>query len=57
VGNADRPSDADLSQVRRALIAALDDIRSDSSTNLRSRLGGLNRRASSLVREKLVAQW
>jgi malonate decarboxylase gamma subunit len=57
VGNADRPSDADVSSVRRALTAALDNIRSDPTVDLRSRLGGPNRQASSLVREKLLAQW
>jgi malonate decarboxylase gamma subunit len=57
VGSADRPSDADVSSVRRALTAALDNIRSDPTVDLRSRLGGPNRQASSLVREKLLAQW
>ena len=57
VGSADRPDSTDLSGVRRALADALDDIRSDPSVGLRSRLGGPNRHASSLVREKLRAQW
>jgi malonate decarboxylase gamma subunit len=57
VGNADRPSDADVGIVRRTLMAALDNIRSDPTVDLRSRLGGPNRQASSLVREKLLAQW
>jgi len=57
VGSADRPSDADVSNVRRTLAAALDNIRSDPTVDLRSRLGGANRQASSLVREKLLAQW
>jgi malonate decarboxylase gamma subunit len=57
VGSADHPSDADVIGARRALIAALDDIQSDPTVDLRSRLGGANRQASSLVREKLLAQW
>ena len=57
VGSAERPSAADVSAVRRVLVAALDDIRSDPSVDLRSRLGGANRGASSRVREKLRAQW
>jgi len=43
--------------VRRSLVAALDNIRNDTAPDLRSRLGGANRQASSLVREKLQAQW
>lgn len=57
VADADQPNEADVSAARRALVAALDDIRSDPSADLRSRLGGQNRAASSLVREKLRAQW
>jgi len=57
VGNADQPSSADVRSARRALAAALDDIRSDPTADLRSRLGAPNRQASSLVREKLLAQW
>ena len=57
VGSADQPGDADVIGVRRALLAALDDIRSGASVDLRSRLGGANRQASSLVREKLLEQW
>ena len=57
VVDADRPSDADVNVARRTLIAALDSIRSDPAVDLRTRLGGPNRKASSVVREKLVAQW
>ena len=57
VGSADQPSQADVISVRRTLTSALDDIRSDPTVDLRSRLGGPNRHASSLVREKLLAQW
>ncbi|HEX7435847.1 MAG TPA: biotin-independent malonate decarboxylase subunit gamma [Caldimonas sp.] len=57
VSSADLPSNADVVSVRRTLTAALDNIRSDPTTDLRSRLGGQNRQASSLVREKLLAQW
>lgn len=57
VQNADNPSASAVATVRRVLEAALDNIRCDSMHDLRSRLGGENRRASSLVREKLRAQW
>ncbi len=57
VDSADRPCAVDLADVRHALIVALDDIRADPLPDLRSRLGGPNRGASSLVREKLLAQW
>lgn len=57
VGSAEQPSAADVQVVRRALVAALDNIRTDPVPDLRSRLGGANRQASSLVREKLRAQW
>ena len=57
VGSAEQPSAADVDIVRGALVAALDDIRTDPVPDLRSRLGGANRQASSLVREKLRAQW
>lgn len=57
VSDADHPSAADLDAARRALHSAFDNIRSDSSTGLQQRLGAKNRRASSLVREKLRAQW
>jgi malonate decarboxylase gamma subunit len=53
----DHPSAFDVATVRHVLEAALDNIRCDSVHDLRSRLGGENRRASSLVREKLRAQW
>jgi malonate decarboxylase gamma subunit len=57
VGSADQPSNADVVSVRHTLTAALDNIRSHPTVDLRSRLGGPNRQASSLVREKLLAQW
>jgi malonate decarboxylase gamma subunit len=57
VQSVDHPSAFDVATVRRVLEAALDNIRCDSVNDLRSRLGGENRRASSLVREKLRAQW
>jgi malonate decarboxylase gamma subunit len=57
VGNADQPGDADVDIAQGALRAAFHDIRSDPGVDLRSRLGGKNRHASSLVREKLLAQW
>jgi malonate decarboxylase gamma subunit len=57
VSNAEHPSAADVDAARHALLAAFDDIRSDPSTGLSSRLGAANRHASSLVREKLRAQW
>ena len=57
VGDADRPSSADLARVRETLGAALADIATDPSRGLGSRLGGENRQASLRVREKLAAQW
>jgi malonate decarboxylase gamma subunit len=57
VQSVDQPAPSDVAAVRRLLEAAQDNIRCDSVRDLRSRLGGENRRASSLVREKLRAQW
>lgn len=57
VTGADRPAPADVDAARLALRAALDDIRNDPSVGLGKRMGGANRRASSVVREKLRAQW
>jgi malonate decarboxylase gamma subunit len=57
VQSAEQPAASDVVAVRSALVAALDNIRRDSVRDLRSRLGGENRRASSLVREKLRVQW
>ena len=57
VQSAEQPSASDLEVVRRTLVAALDNIRNDTRPDLRSRLGGVNRQASSLVRERLQAQW
>lgn len=57
VQSVDRPSASDVGAVRHVVEAALDNIRCDSVHDLGSRLGGENRRASSLVREKLRAQW
>jgi malonate decarboxylase gamma subunit len=57
VDNADRPSAADVAKGRDALEAALLDITDDLRRDLSSRLGGVNRQASSRVREKLRAQW
>jgi malonate decarboxylase gamma subunit len=53
----DRPSGSDIEQVRASLTAALNDILSDESGDLRSRLGAHNRQASSRVRALLRAQW
>ena len=57
VASAEHPLVADLEHVRGALVAALDNIKTDPAADLRSRLGGVNRQASSRVREKLRAQW
>ena len=57
VGDAARPGAADVDAVRSALVAALESIRADPTVDLRTRLGGVNRKASSVVREKLLAQW
>lgn len=57
VQSAEQPTASDVAAVQRALVAAQDNIGIDPVRNLRDRLGGENRRASSLVREKLRAQW
>lgn len=57
VDSAGQPSADDVELVRGALVAALDNIRNDAVPDLRSRFGGANRQASSLVREKLRVQW
>jgi malonate decarboxylase beta subunit len=54
---ADAPSAADIASVDACLQAALADIRSSASVDLRSRLGAGNRDASSRVRALLRAQW
>ncbi|MEQ4511872.1 biotin-independent malonate decarboxylase subunit gamma [Dickeya zeae] len=55
VANPDAPSADDLSQVSAALQQAVADARRDPS--LKTRLGADNRRSSSLVRERMRAQW
>jgi malonate decarboxylase gamma subunit len=57
VHNAEQPTAPDVAAVRRALVAAQDNIGIDQVRDLRDRLGGENRQASSRVREKLLAQW
>jgi malonate decarboxylase gamma subunit len=57
VQSADQPRDNDLAAVRRALEDARRDILDDPARDLRGRLGGVNRQASSRVRERLAAQW
>ena len=57
VNSAERPTAADLATVRAALDAALRDIADDPQRDLRGRLGGVNRQASSQVRARLAAQW
>ncbi|WP_420998506.1 biotin-independent malonate decarboxylase subunit gamma [Cupriavidus sp. 30B13] len=57
VHRAAQPDAADLDTVRGALRAALADILADPQRDLRSRLGGPNRQASSRVREVLARQW
>ena len=57
VESAEQPGSADLASVRQSLEAALRDIVDDPTRDLRGRLGGVNRQASSRVREKLLAQW
>jgi len=57
VNNADAPSRADQTTVEKALQAAFDDIRSDPSRGLESRLGSAHRAASVTVRRKLREQW
>jgi len=53
----DQPAAADLALVLTTLEEALADIASDTDRGLNSRLGASNRQASSIVREKLRAQW
>lgn len=55
IANPDAPSTDDLSQVSAALQQAVADARRDPS--LKTRLGADNRRSSSLVRERMRAQW
>ncbi|CAG2145851.1 biotin-independent malonate decarboxylase subunit gamma [Cupriavidus plantarum] len=57
VAQAEAPTAEDLAAVRGTLDAALADIAADPRRDLRSRLGGENRQASSRVRECLAAQW
>ncbi len=57
VGSAERPGADDLAAVRRTLEAARRDILDDPDRDLHGRLGGVNRQASSRVRERLAAQW
>jgi malonate decarboxylase gamma subunit len=57
VAAAAQPDAADVATVREALEAALRDILIDPDRDLRSRLGGINRQATSRVRERLRAQW
>ncbi|WP_038908403.1 biotin-independent malonate decarboxylase subunit gamma [Dickeya oryzae] len=55
IANPDAPSADDLTQVNAALQQAVADARRDPS--LKTRLGADNRRSSSLVRERMRAQW
>jgi malonate decarboxylase gamma subunit len=57
VQSAAQPSASDVVAVRSVLVAALENISRDSVRDLRSRLGGGNRHASSFVRERLRVQW
>jgi malonate decarboxylase gamma subunit len=57
VGNADAPKAADQVTIEKALHAALDDIRADSSRGLAGRLDSPHREASVTVRRKLREQW
>lgn len=57
VAQATAPTAGDLASVQATLVAALSDIAGDSHRDLRSRLGGKNRQASSQVRECLATQW
>jgi malonate decarboxylase gamma subunit len=57
VNDAGQPDAQDLAAVRETLEAALADIQEDPARDLRGRLGGENRQASSRVREKLMEQW
>lgn len=57
VQSAQQPAASDVARAREALAAALENIRSDPAPDLLSRLGAANRHLSSLVRNKLRAQW
>lgn len=56
VSQIERPTAADICAVQDCLMAAIKDTQA-SGNDLRSRLGAVNRRASSKVRELLRAQW
>jgi malonate decarboxylase gamma subunit len=55
--NADAPASSDVAQVNQTLLDALADIRAEAGRDLKTRLGGENRQASSRVREMLSQQW
>lgn len=55
VASAQAPSTDDLAQVRECLVQAVEDI--GDSTDLSGRLGSEQRQASSVVRQRLRAQW
>lgn len=57
IGTPDQPADADLAAVRAWLADAVADIRGDARRDLSGRLGAKNRRASSLVRERMRELW
>jgi malonate decarboxylase gamma subunit len=54
---ADRPTPADIDLIKKTLLDACQDIRSDPSRDLSSRLGADHRRSSRKVREALREQW
>ncbi len=57
VAQADQPGGEDLARVQACLLAALKDIRDDSTPDLSSRLGQPARQLSSQVRERLRSSW
>lgn len=56
VEQIEAPTAADIAQVRECLVRAIADVEATGS-DLRCRLGALNRAASSTVRELMSAQW
>ncbi len=56
VSQIEQPFDADITSVQQCLMAAIKDVQG-SDNGLGSRLGAVNRSASSKVRELLRAQW
>ncbi|MFC3025284.1 biotin-independent malonate decarboxylase subunit gamma [Vibrio zhugei] len=57
VDNAETPTPQDVAQIDAALIAALNDIASDTERDLSGRLHSANRQASLQVRQLMAQEW